>query len=526
MNKALKLGKVSATGGFNLFVGQSISNVIMAIGSIILARLMLPAEYGLYTIALVPSLTISLFHDWGINKAMTKYVAHHKVMDNDEAIHDIIAAGLIFKSVTGLVLSILSFLLANFIATSFFNRPEIAPLISITSLVILSDSLLTASQSNFTGFEKMKFNSYTVVCQAIIKSAVSPLLVLVGYGAVGAVLGYTFSYIVAAILGLIILYFMIFKNLKASHSSRTKKIKILKTMFRYGVPLSLSTIMGSFLTRFYSFLMVFYCNDIMIGNYQVASNFAVFLSFFTIPIATVLFPAFSKLDPKNELHLLRTVFVSAVKYAALFLVPATMVTLVLSEPMISTLYGQKWVNAPFFLTLCVVQNLLILFGDVVLDSFLVGVGETKVLLKLSLLNLVVGIPLAFILIPAYGIVGVILGSIFAGLPTLFIGVYWLWKHYDAKPDFKISAKIFSAAAIATMATYFLVNTLAVVPWLQLIIGAAFFLTVYIITAPLIGAIKKTDIQTLRSMFSGMGVMSKIINIPLNLAEKVATFVNA
>jgi len=47
MEKALKMGRVSATGSFQLFVGVATSSVIMAVGAIVLARLLSPAEYGL-----------------------------------------------------------------------------------------------------------------------------------------------------------------------------------------------------------------------------------------------------------------------------------------------------------------------------------------------------------------------------------------------------------------------------------------------------------------------------------------------
>jgi len=504
MQKALKMGKVSATGSFQLFIGKSTSTIIMAIGTIILARLMLPAEYGLYTIALVPSLTISLFHDWGISVAMAKYIAQYKAINKNEDIRDIIAIGLIFKVATGLALSLLSLFLASFIATTIFNRPETAPLISIASIAILSQSLLTASQSNFTGFERMKLTSFTMICQSIIKSTVAPLLVLVGYGAIGAVLGYTFSLLVAAILGLTMLYFLLFKNLKKSSPRRTDKIKTLKTMLRYGVPLSISTILGAFLIQFYAFLMVFYCSNVMIGNYQIAINFASLLTFFTFPIATVLFPAFSKLDPQNEPRLLKTVFTSSVKYTAMLLVPATAAVMVLSKPMISTLFGEQYVYAPFFLTIYVIGNLFSGLGSLSMGTLLTGLGETKTLMKLSLLTLLIGLPLAFLLIPNLGIIGVILGTLFAGVPSMFLGLHWIWKHYKVTADWGSCAKIFVASTIAAATTYLFLNFLNTVEWLKLITGGIVFLTTYIIVAPSIGAIFQDDITNLRAMLSGLG----------------------
>jgi O-antigen/teichoic acid export membrane protein len=71
MEKTLRIGKVSATGSFQLFLGIATSTTIMAIGTIILARLMTPEEYGLYSIALIPFYMIILFRDWGVNAAIT-----------------------------------------------------------------------------------------------------------------------------------------------------------------------------------------------------------------------------------------------------------------------------------------------------------------------------------------------------------------------------------------------------------------------------------------------------------------------
>lgn len=59
------MGKVSATVGFRLFVGVAASTVIMAVGTMILARLLSPAEYGLYSMALIPSLMIKPFQRLG-----------------------------------------------------------------------------------------------------------------------------------------------------------------------------------------------------------------------------------------------------------------------------------------------------------------------------------------------------------------------------------------------------------------------------------------------------------------------------
>ena len=142
------------------------------------------------------------------------------------------------------------------------------------------------------------------------------------------------------------------------------------------------------------------------------------------------------------------------------------------------------------------------------------------LMKLNMLTLAIGIPIAFLLIPQFGIPGVIFAGIVAGLPSMFISLYWIWKRYGTKAEFRSSGKIFLASAIAAIATYLFLSVFAAAAWIMLTIGVILFLAIYLIAAPLIGAINQTDVNNLRAMFSGLGIISKLLEIPLILMEKL------
>jgi stage V sporulation protein B len=519
MEKALVMGKTSATGSFRLLIGVATSTVIMAVGAIILGRLLTVDEYGLYGIVLIPSTTMNLFRDWGINSAMTKYIANFRAANKDEEIRDIIIAGLIFEIATGLALSFLSLFLASFVASTVFQRPESAFFIEIVSVSIISGSLLTASQSVFIGFERMELNSFTLVCQAIVKTAIGPVLVFLGYSVLGAVIGYSLGFIAAGVIGITTFYLVLFRPLMKK-TSKTPIRRTLKTMLNYGLPLSISSILGGILGQIYAFLMPSFANNTMVGNYQTAANFAVLITFLTIPIGTVLFPAFAKLDPQNERELVKTVFASSVKYSSILLVPATMALMALSSPMIGTLYGEKYVYGPFFLTIAVMSNLLVAVGSLSQGGFLSGLGETRMLMKQSIITILVGLPLGFFLIPSLGITGLILANVFAAVPGLIWVLYWIWKHYEAKADFQSSVKILIASTFAAFAAYLPTALLNTATWIKLIIALLIFLVIYVLDAPLIGAVNQTDIDNLRTMSSGLGFVSKIIDIPLRVAERV------
>ena len=514
------MGKTSATGSFQLLIGVTTSTIIMAIGSIILGRMLTQDQYGLYGIAMAPSYLINLFRDWGINSAMTKYIASLRASNKEEEIHDFMVAGLIFEVGSGIVLSFLSLFLATFIA-SFYQKPESAPYIAIVSVSIISGSLLAASQAAFIGYERMELNSFTLICQAIMKAAVGPILVFVGYGVLGAVIGYNLGFVAAGGIGLALFYFILLRPLRKKRTKNSDTIKTFRTMLNYGLPLSIYSILGGILGQIYSFVLIPLTSEAMYGNYVVATNFTLLLGFFTIPIATVLFPAFAKLDPHNEDYLLKNVFTSSIKYSSILLVPATMLLMSLSGPIVGTLYGEKYAYGPFFLTLLVIGNLFVVLGSLSSGGLLSGLGETRILMIQSIITLAIGLPLGIVLIPMFGIVGFIIANFFSGLPSMLWGIYWIWTHFKAKADFQSSARILVVSTLAALIAYVPTGFLDTANWMKLTIGIIIFLTTYILGAPLIGAVCLTDINNLRFMFSDMGIISKIINIPLNAAEKVA-----
>ena len=533
MDKAMNMGKSSATGSFQMLIGVASSTIIMAVGIIILGRLLASsAEYALYGAALIPISIINFFRDWGVNSAMTKQIASLKASDKNAEIHDIIVSGVVFEIISGIALSALCFVLSSSLAVILSGEFSTIPnaqstmslFIAINSLAILAGAIISAASAVFVGYERMNLNSFTLVCQAIVKTVVGPLLVVLGLGVLGATIGSVMSYIAGAIAGITIVYIALFRPLRKAKCSRCEIRKTLKPMLEYGVPLATSNVVFGILPLFFNFLMVIYAGSLY-GDYLQAINFSVLLTFLVVPITTVLFPTFSKLNPEKEPELMKTVYASSVKYAAILIVPATMAMIVLSTPMINTLFGYlptgdpKYAFAPLFLTLAVLTNLFVALGNLSMGTFLAGLGETKLLMKQGLLTLSIGLPLAFILVPTFGIIGGILGSLVASVPSMLWGLYWIWKRYKVKADFLAAGKTVAASSIAAAVTYLFLTILVAADWIQLASGFAIFLVIYLITAPLIGAINQTDINNLRTMLSGLGVVSKLLEIPFKLIEK-------
>ena len=519
MDKATGMAKSSARGGFKLFLGVSISSIVTAVSLILVLRLLAnPGEYGIITKALIFPAILGLFKDWGTNSAMIKYLAQYRSENKPQSVKNVMVTGLLFELVTGVLLTLLCFLLADFLATNVFQIPEAKVLIEVASLTILADSFLKVSQSTFIGLERLEFHSLTLILNSSIRCFLAPLLVFLGYGIMGAIQGLIVAQLTAGIIGLIIFYVAIFRNPTEKSLNKLDITGTLKTLLRYGLPLSVSGVIGGFLPQFYNTLLK---DTIALGNFQAGVNFTVIISFFTVPIATVLFPAFSKLKAKEEKETLRVVFQSSVKYGALLTLPVTLMIMVLSEPLVFAVVGTEYTEAPFFLTLYCIIYFYVGLGSLSLGNFLNGQGKTQITMKLALLTLGLGSLLGWTLIPQFGVVGLIVANSIAGFPSLFTGLWWIRKHFGATIDLVSSAKIFLASGIAAVVTYLLLSQLNYNYWIELITGGISFLLVYLVTAPLIKAVDKKDVKNLREMLSGLGPLSYIFNIPLKIIEKLS-----
>ncbi|MGO8805184.1 MAG: oligosaccharide flippase family protein [Candidatus Bathyarchaeia archaeon] len=515
------MAKVSARGGFQLFWGIVASTMISAAGVIILARALQPQDYGLYTIALAAPNLIGTFRDWGMDSATIKYTAQYSAEAKPERVRSIILAGLIFELIMGLSLSFVSFALSGFIANDIFKRP-ITALIQISSFTILAGAFLNASQAAFTGREQMRPNSVTLVVGAIFRSLLAPVLVFVGFGVSGAVVGYSAGILGGGLVG-IILMLAIYRNLGKHVLEKTSSVwQTMKFMFRYGLPLSFSSIFTSFLSQFYNFIIAIYASNYLIGNYAVANNFTVLLAFFATPITTMLFPAFSKLNAEKDRETLQIIFKSSIKYSSLLVIPPTVAIIALANPFVSALFGAKYADAPLFLSLLAFNYLLTAFGQLSTLNLISGQGQTRFYLELAVVNTFAGIVMAVSLVPAFGVIGLIVTLVFDGVPGLMISLYWIKMRYGTAVDWVSSAKILVSSAAAGSSTFFAVSFMSLSDWPKLIIGLIVFAATFLLSLIATRALKKPDIENLRLMASGLGPLKGIVDKLLNILETMVS----
>ncbi len=518
MSKATDMAKVSAKGGFHLLWGLVASTIISSVGTIIIARLLGSDNMGLYALAVAAPNLIATFRDWGVSTAMVRYTAQYNSENDVAKIRSVFISGFTFEIIVGLALAVLSISISGLLADA-FQRPAIAQLIQITSVFILVGGLVNTATAAFTGLEKMHFNSIMLIIQSIIKTGLIIGLVVLGLGTLGATIGFAVAVLIAGVTGVLLTY-MMYSGLPKPTSQGLGIVSTMKTLLKYGLPLSIGSILNGFLVQFYSWVMAYFVTDnSAIGNYSVATTFIVLISFVATPVITVLLPAFSKLDYRKDHKDLQNIFQYSVKYATLLVLPVTTLVMSLAGPAVNILFGESYPTAPLFLALLSLIYIFTAFGNLSVANLINSQGDTKFVMYVTALTVVIGFPLSFILISQFGIIGLIVNSTVVVVPGLIWSINFIKRRYNITLDWISSLKIVFCAATTGTLTYLFVTWLPFNSIIRLILGLAEFVAVFLLLAIPTRVLNDTDLNNIRQMAAGLGPIGKILGVILKLFEK-------
>jgi O-antigen/teichoic acid export membrane protein len=193
--------------------------------------------------------------------------------------------------------------------------------------------------------------------------------------------------------------------------------------------------------------------------------------------------------------------------------------MVLAKPGIGVLFPD-YPDAPLFLALLTISYLLTAAGNLSTGNLINSQGQTRFNLKLSLLTSAIGFPLSVVLISQYGIIGLIVTALVAGIPSLIISLVWLKKYYDVSVDWSSSARILLSSTVASALTYVLISQVALSNWMTLIVGAIVFLCSFVLAILLTKSIDRSDLKNLQDMVGGLGSLRRPLKFFLNILEKL------
>jgi len=504
----------SAKGSFTLFLGDAVSTTVLALGLILIARFLGPGGYGVYSLALaIPAIFISLI-SLGVDSAAVRFLAKFRSEYEVARSISFIKISTIFRFIVAIAAWSICFLSSNMLALYLLNRPEIGFYIKLSSSLILFQALFNLFYSMSVGLDSYSIGSATKICMSLVKSSLAPLLVFIGLGVTGAILGHVLGFLVAVIAGGLAIYLGPYKNLRRFLQDcgeyESNFLENLKLMIGYGMPLYLSSLILLLVDQYRLILLAHSVSDFEIGNFQAAGNFATLLVVLSTPIATALFPAFSKLDPTGRE--IKKAFQYSVKYTGILITPAAFFTIFMSRVLVEIVYGHAYSMAPIFLSLYTVVYLYSAFGSIVLDNFFNGVGETRINLKMTIVYVSSFIPLSIVLTYFYSVLGLIASILASSILKVLYGLFIAKRRLGISIDINDSIRILIASGVAALSILPFSLNQSIPNYVSLLMGGILYLIVYMTMLPVVKALQKTDITILRNIFQNQGMLKPVAEL--------------
>ncbi|MEM1507298.1 MAG: flippase [Candidatus Bathyarchaeia archaeon] len=521
----IEFAEHSARNSFVLFIGDFSSAAVLAVSSIVVARLLGPEGYGIYSVSfVVPALVISLA-SLGLDSAAirfpTKYISEGK---NKLALR-FIRMVLAFRLFTGLAASFACFIVSDIMAETLLDRLSVAPYIRLLSMLVLFETFFSLLYGLFVGLNSSRDASMTRILMAIFKGITAPILVLLGLGVYGALIGHMVGYIIPSIIGLLVLYFHHYRRLNSpsgieefggDHSGSGCFWETVK----FSLPLYGSSLLILLLGNYQAILLAKFSSDVEIGCFRAAVNISTILTVVVSPILTALFPAFSRLNSHGLREKIEEFLNLSVKYSSLIVVPLAALIASISNHLVNVVYGENYAPAGVYLAFYSVTHMLIGLGSGIFGSLFNGVGETGLTLRLNIINLAVFVTIAPFLAAPYGVLGVIASLLTSNLISTLYAYELARRRLDLSLNLSVSAKIYASSALSAAPAVVLAFYTYLPSIISLILCSAIYAATYLTVAPTLKAINREDLNELERIFGVVRPLKPIFRLIARYENKV------
>jgi len=394
--------KTVFSGAMWRFGERILAQVVSFIVSIVLARILMPEEYGVVSLTTILITLCNVFVTSGFGVAL---------IQKKEADALDFSTVLIFGVAISIGLYLILFFLAP-ILSAFFKQSILTPIIRIMSLRLPLAAINSVQQAYIS--RKMMFKKF--FWGTFFGTAVSAILgILLAYRGFG-VWALAAQYLSNCFIDTVVLTIVIRKFPKLKFSKER-----LKNVFGFGGRILCSDFIATLYTQLRGLIIGKKYTSAQLAYYNKGDQIPhLFITNSNIAISTVLFPAMSQAQDKKER--LKYILEKSVKISMYVILPIMAGLAIVAESLVKLLLTDKWLGAVPFLQLSCLIYVVEPWIQVNLQA-MKALGQGKNYLKLEIIKKTIAFALLIICIP-FGVYAIVLSagiySIFALILTTYI----------------------------------------------------------------------------------------------------------
>ena len=475
--------------------------------SAIIARMLGPANMGVYGYAMWIVGTLGILANLGLPGALTKYIAEY-VGSGDLATAKRVGKGLLVTQ------AIIAAGVAGLLASLTFFRVPYHEIIGVAALLLFAQALQQSLNSALAGIQRFDRLALISVYVGIISVASVGIAALLHAGVVG-MLWATFAGVVATI---VLFYRDVRRFLLQLPQTSSRPIDESHDPFRrirkFSLTVSYILLIDAIVWQRSEILFLkTYSTVAQIGFYTIAYSMASKLSDITGTFSTTLMPLYSETYGRNGLRDIGSVFTNAAKYLQILMVPICLVGVAVSKPVIQLIYGSQFLSVALPLQILLLSLPLTCIG-VVISPLLYGVDKQSFIAKYGTAVAVLNLALDLILIPKHAAVGAAIANSTAQIAGVLGGAIYVVRVIGVAFPWKSTGKIYAAAAIAATPVFYLVHRMdSQVEIASILMAVGVAGALYFGILALLGEFGRRDLDLLKRAFLAKAFQSEPTEAP-------------
>lgn len=462
--------------------GNIAAALLSFVFSIVIAGLLGPEQFGLFSFALVVMGFFTIFVDLGISNIVVKFMSSFIERGENSKAATVVGFFFRFKLLVSMAIGLVMLIFSDQISAMLFNKPGNGLFIMLASGLILSSSMFDFVNMVLIGLKSFRRLVALRLLERVFRISFAVVLVLSGLKAVGAVYGLILGFMAVIFAGWLALR-------KYSPVLKAKGEGFQRgPVFRFSFWASFGAIILSIYMMVDALMISMMLDVESVGFYSIAVSWMSLIIYMAPISSIVMYSYFSSFDVSRSLKALQI----SIKYALIVAVPAAFLMSSFSAPIISIFYSAPFAPAASALSLLSIASISLVMSPLIL-GYLYGLGKPRLHTTVILCVLSANVVMIYAFITAFGIWGAAAATLLARFAeiSIFTSLIWLISR-----DRIVRWGDLLKPLLAGCVIYIIASALAVNGLTELIAYGLGLFVVYVCIMLMIHGMDKKDITTI------------------------------
>lgn len=352
------------------FAERSSAQIVQLIVSAILARILLPSDYGTVALVVVIANIFQVFVDSGLGNAL---IQKKEVNDLDYS------SVFYFNIVWCIILYFMVFLLAPIIS-ALYENPELTKIIRVLCLTIVISGVKNVQQAYVSKTLQFKIFFKSTLLGTIVSAVIGIVMACIGYG----IWALVFQRLTNLLVDTIVLWVAVKWRPKKIFS-----IKRLKALIAFGWKLMISALLDTFFINIRSLIIGKFYTTSDLAYYNQGSQYpSAIASNINVSVDSVLFSVLSNVQ--DNIDVVNVMLRKSIKVSTYLMAPLMMGLVAVGPTLIEIILTEKWLSCVFYLRVFSVMYMFQTIQTLNLNA-IKALGRSDIFLKLEFYKKIVAI---------------------------------------------------------------------------------------------------------------------------------------